>query len=359
MDPFLEIARLKDYRAGRASSYDRTGGNADRIQIRPGRRAVLADLRGPGCIRHIWFTIGMERARPDRHYLRNLLLRIYWDGEKSPSVESPVGDFFGVGHGAVATYQNAAFSMTTNNPGEGGNAAMNCWLPMPFGRRARVEILNQSKSLVRSFYYYLDYQELPALGADIAYFHAKWRRENPTDGWAGSHPEQCAWTQERMKGPRGKNLTGKGNYLLLDARGRGHYVGTSLSYHNLSENWWGEGDDMFFVDGEKWPPSLHGTGSEDYFAQAWGMQKVAQLHHGVSYWQEDLCRNWRGKWTCYRLHLVDPVPFTKSLRVSIEHGHANCLSNDMCSVAYWYQTEPHFEFAPMPAAEKRAPRPDR
>ena len=115
---------------------------------------------------------------------------------------------------------------------------------------------------------------------------------------------------------------------------------------------------MIFVDGESWPPSLHGTGSEDYFGHAWGMQKVAQMHHGVSFRQDDLCRDWRGKHTCYRLHLADPVPFTKSIRVSIEHGHANCLSNDMCSVAYWYQMEPHRDFAPMPPPAKRAPRPD-
>lgn len=355
MDPLLELARLKDGRARRASSWDRTGGNADFIRIGPGRTAVLADLRGPGCVRHLWFTVGAE----DPHYLRTLLLRIYWDGEKSPSVESPLGDFFGVGHGWSATYQCAAFSTTTDQSRPGGRMAMNCWLPMPFRRRARIAIVNESRTMtVRSLYYYVDYQELPALGDDVACFHARWRRENPTDGWAGERPEQCAWTRRRMKGPRGRNLSDRGNYLILEARGRGHYVGCNVSYHNLSTDWWGEGDDMFLVDGEKWPPSLHGTGSEDYFGHAWGMQKAAHLHNGLSFWQPDLCRDWRGKWTCYRLHLPDPVPFARSLRASIEHGHANCLANDMCSVAYWYQLEPHFEFAPMPPRRARLPRPD-
>jgi len=362
MDAMLDITRLKPYRAKRASSWDRSGRNFDFVRIAPGARKVIANLKGPGCVRHVWLTVAMDhvtdRKKRDPHYLRNLLLRVWWDGEKKPSIDCPVGDFFGVGHGYVATYQNAAFSTTTNKVEEGGRAAFNSWLPMPFRKRARFEIVNESKNAVSAFYYYVDYQELPALDDDVAYLHAKWRRENPTDGWAGSRPEQCAWTKARAKGKKGINLSGKGNYLILDAKGRGHYVGCSVSYHNLATKWWGEGDDMIFVDGESWPPSLHGTGSEDYFAQAWGMQKVSHMHSGMSFWQSDLSRGWRGKYTCYRLHLADPVPFTKSIRVSIEHGHANCLSNDMCSVAYWYQLEPHRDFAPMPPASKRAPRPD-
>jgi hypothetical protein len=358
MDAMLELARLKDHRARRASSWDRTGRNFDNVRIPAGRRKVIADLKGPGCVRHLWFTVAMDPKRPDPHYLRNLLLRAWWDGERSPSIESPLGDFFGVGHSYVATFQNAAFSMTTSRKEQGGRAAFNSWLPMPFRRRARIEIVNESRSAVRALYYYVDYQELPALDGDVAYLHAKWRRENPTDGWAGGLPEFHPKTRKAKRGPKGVNLTGRGNYLILDARGRGHYVGCSVSYHNLSSGWWGEGDDMIFVDGETWPPSLHGTGSEDYFAQAWGMQKAAHLYSGMSFWQDDLSRDWRGKYTCYRLHLADPVPFTKSIRVTIEHGHANCLSNDMCSVAYWYQTEPHRDFAKMPPPARRAPRPD-
>ncbi len=136
-------------------------------------------------------------------------------------------------------------------------------------------------------------------------------------------------------------------------------MGVNLSVHNLCGGWWGEGDDMFMIDGEKWPPDLHGTGSEDYFGHAWGMQpRNSTLYNGVSYHRPGSAFGYNERITVYRYHIVDPVIFHRSLRVSIEHGHANTHSNDYASTAYWYQTEPHFEFAPMPPAEQRIPRPD-
>lgn len=348
-----DLARAKTYRAKRVSSFDTTGRNADSIPMPANSTYTLAEIDGPGVISHIWFTIA-GRGR-DEDYLRKMVLRIWWDGEDKPSVETPVGDFFGVGHGAVTSFQNALFNMSAHETMHGGNAAMNCWIAMPFREKARFEIQNDSDQDI-GMYYYIDYQEHDELEDDLMYFHAQWWRENPCDGWTGKgsvwgSPE---WS-DRMAGPDGVNLSDDGNYLILNATGRGHYIGCTVSYHNLYKGWWGEGDDMIFVDDEPWPPSLHGTGSEDYYAHAWGMQKNAFLYNGQSYQEDDVNFNDRGKVTVYRLHVQDPVPFTKSIRVSIEHGHANNRSDDVSSVAYWYQAEPHTPFVELPGVTGRLP----
>ena len=159
-----------------------------------------------------------------------------------------------------------------------------------------------------------------------------------------------------------RNKSDQDNYLLLETEGRGHYIGTLLNVHNLApchpEEWFGEGDDMFFIDGEKWPPSLHGTGTEDYFCAAWGFPSghYAGPYHGISL--AGSTYNWSGKWSIYRFHLEDPVIFQKSLRVSIEHGHANCRNDDWSSVAYWYQALPFKSSYKLPSVQKRLPRED-
>jgi hypothetical protein len=345
------LSRLREGRSRRASSWDTTGGNGDCWFIKGGETKPLARLKGPGCIRHIWFTVNAE----DEWYLRTALLRAYWDGEKSPSIETPLGDFFGVGHGVVNSYSCAVLNMSANQ-GRDKHAAMNCYFPMPFSDGARIEIANESDKPIPHFYFYVDYDELPAAPEGHGRFHAKWRRENPTDGWVAVKPQ----TQPEFGGPgSAKNLTDKENYLFLEAKGRGHFVGVNLSVHNLCGGWWGEGDDMFMIDGEKWPPDLHGTGSEDYFGHAWGMQPHNSfLYNGVSYHRPGTVYSYNERITVYRYHVNDPVIFHESLRVSIEHGHADTHSNDYASVAYWYQTEPHHEFAPMPPAAERVPRPD-
>ena len=261
---------------------------SDRVSITRGiganRRETWVDLDGPGCINHLWITL--KHPKHSEMANRKIVLRIYFDGAEVPHVEAPVGDFFGVGHGWVANFQCCALNMSTSKKQFGGRAAMNCFFQMPFRKSARIEIENPCEVPVRSFYFYIDYQvwkDLP----DVAHFHAKWRRENPCDGWQG---EGSTWHspdwQKRMRGDDGVNLTGDGNYLILDAEGRGHFVGVVLSIHNLYQGWWGEGDDMMFVDGEGWPPSLHGTGTEDYFCHAWGMQNNRHLYNGVSLWAE-------------------------------------------------------------------------
>jgi len=321
---------LRNCRSKRISSYDRTGGNADGLQydpIKPGERRVLADIEGAGCIRHIWVTI----ACSDRHFLRKLVLRMYWDGEENPSVETPIGDFFGMGHCITTNFVSLPI---TAAPRDG--RGFNCYFPMPYAERALIEVENQCEVNVDAFYYYIDYEEYEKLPEDVGRFHAWWNRECPTKAMQTD-----------------KNITGDENYLILDAEGQGHYVGVIYNVHGLQPGWWGEGDDMIFIDGEKWPPSLHGTGTEDYFCGAWCFQeKYNSPYHGLIHIGHP---DWTGKYTMYRFHIEDPVVFHKSIRVTIEHGHANDRSDDISSVAFWYQREPHKKFPPLPPVEARLP----
>lgn len=344
VSPLSGLATLREARSQRASSWDRTGKNRDYITIEAGQTAVLADIAGAGCIRHIWFTIGCD----DRLYLRKLVLRMYWDGETTPSVETPVGDFFGVGHGVAAHYVSLPLNMTCA-PGRQQRAGMNSYFPMPFASGARITIENQCALPVNSFYYYIDYEGLPSVTADQGRFHAQFLSETP-----------C---QAIPYADRGQeiNLDAAENYVILDAAGKGHFVGCLLNIDNWNafhqrHTWYGEGDDMIFIDSDTWPPSLHGTGTEDYFCEAWGFPSGAYAgpYHGVSLGSDTA--EWGGKWSLYRFHIEDPVHFKERLRVTIEHGHANDQGNDYSSVAYWYQTEPHKPFAPLPPSEARLPR---
>ena len=354
--PHQSLIVPQAYSVARASSFDTSGRNEDYWTILPMQSRTIAELEGPGMVSHVWMTIGST----EQYSLRKVLLRVYWDGEREPSIETPIGDFFGLGHGRPATYQCAAFSTSCNSDGDPrAGVAMNCWLPMPFRAGARFELVNeQEQEPLRNVYFHIDYQRHGELPEQVLYLHASWRRECPCDGWKGegSVEESAEWDR-RMAGPEGANLSDEGNYLVLAAEGVGHYIGVNLSIDNLRGGWWGEGDDMIFIDRDgkrQWPPDLHGTGSEDYLCHAWGMQKVAHLYAGES-WRETDQHNDEGKVCVYRYHLLDPVPFRRSIRVSIEHGHANSRSDDWSSVAYWYQDEPHRAFAPIPPAAARLP----
>ncbi len=347
----LALARLSDARTKRISSYDRTGANRDALHVEAGETRTIAEIEGPGAIRHVWVTIACE----DEFYLRKILLRAYWDDEEGPSIDAPIGDFFGIGHATVTSFQCALLNMSATP--DARNAAMNCYFPMPFNGSARLEIVNDCETDIGAFYYYLDYELYPEPPSDVGYLHAKWRRESPCDGWArGDQRRQGSksWAEACLPAC---NASDEGNYLFLDAEGRGHWLGVVLSVENLQGGWWGEGDDMFFVDGEPWPPSLHGTGSEDYFSHAWGMQDNAYLYNGTSYHGGSPTGQVGERITVYRFHVHEPVRFQKSLRASIEHGHANNRSDDYASVAYWYQTEPHKEFALMRGPSARLPGP--
>lgn len=324
-DPLSGLPTIRKADSRRCSSWDTSGRNADSWRIKPRGTAVLADIKGPGCIRHIWMTQGA-------HY-RECLLRITWDNARRPSVLVPLGDFFGLGHGIVNSYQSFLFSASTdrNNRFEQG-CALNCYAPMPFRERAVVELVNQS-SHTHNQYFYVDYERYDhPLAEDTGYFHAEFRRENPFGGWGHEIRVNTPEADIVNKAKR----AWEDNYVILDTRGRGHYIGCNLSVSNFQGTWWGEGDDMIWVDGYKWPPDLHGTGSEDYLNQAWGMQDNAFMRNGSSIHE----RNTHGYQTSYVHHIENPVRFNKSIKVTIEHGHGNHLCNEMSSVAYWYAEKP-------------------
>lgn len=336
--PLAGLATLRSSRTRRISSFDRTGGNADRIRIEPGARADLARIDGAGIIKHIWFTI----AHRDPMSRRNLALRMYWDGEDQPSVESPVGDFFGQGWGQTYNFVSLPLAAA---PRDG--RALNCYFPMPFSAGARIEIENQSDDRVDAFYYYVDYEERDRIGEDTGRFHAWWNRELTDPDPGGENEWSCL-------GPELKNPSDAGNFLFLEAQGRGHYVGVNYYIDSPGPMWPGEGDDMFLVDGETWPGSLHGTGTEDYFNTSWSPNEE-YLHPYFGIARAPQSFGWIGRHHYYRFHIEDPVCFRESLRGSIEHGHANCLTLDLASVAYWYQTEPHRPFPALPPREARQP----
>jgi len=217
---------------------------------------------------------------------------------------------------------------------------------MPFREHAVVELVNQIRE-PHGQYFYVDYEALDAPPVDdVGYFHAEFRRENPFGGWGMEIPVNRPFANIVNK----ERAAWENNYVILDAKGRGHYLGCNLSVTNFQGTWWGEGDDMIWVDGYKWPPELHGTGSEDYLNQAWGMQDNAFLRNGSSIHE----RNTGGYQTSYVFHVENPVRFEKEIKVTIEHGHGNHLCNEMSSVGYWYAAAPG-RAAKVPAVSKRAP----
>jgi len=372
------LTRVQEARSARASSWDPSGRNQDYWVIPPGESIVLAELDGPGCVTHIWMTqfcrrvcgpslldpasvsqtvpileihnaLGLNWETPDPDYYRKVLFKIYWDDQEHPSVLAPLGDFFCIGHsvpGNVATIPFTVSSREQERHTFGGAAALNCYLQMPFNKRARIEVENQN-DIPYGQYFYIDYELYKQpLGVDVAYLHAQWRREKPCAGWG---PD----IQVNSPEANVPNLDGKNNYVILDVEGRGHYIGCNLSVTHFQGSWWGEGDDMIFIDGDTWPPSLHGTGSEDYFGHAWGMQTNAYPMNGSALHESVM----PGYQVSYRFHLVDPVRFSRHIRVTMEHGHANHLSDDWASTAYWYQTLPSKPLSILPVEDRLPLRP--
>jgi len=338
-DWLADLPQARHYVLKRASSYDRSGGNADYRQIAPGATLTLFDESGPGTISHIWVTI----ASRDPNHLKALVLRMYWDGESSPSVATPIGDFFGLGLGQYFLYQSTPLSV-------GSDKALNCFFPMPFQKHARITVTNEGSEKVDAFYFNIDYRAYPRpLPADTLYFHAQYRQATPARGWTN----QWRDNGDPMVNDK-KNLNGEGNYVWMEATGRGQFVGVTMSVLQNQDGWWGEGDDMFFIDGEK-TPSINGTGSEDYFLGAWdfGRQAFSYALYGAPVKGDEVAGS---RSSVYRFHLDSPITFQKSLRATIEHGHANARSDNYFSVAYWYQTEPHAPFPALPPLEERIPR---
>lgn len=272
------------------------------------------NVEGPGMIVRIWFAIDSR----DPYFLRRLVMRIYWDNESRPSVEVPIGDFFGCGF-KYKHYISQFIGMTS-----GGYI---CYFPMPFERSARIEITNETRHMLDGFLYQVEYQKFEgALASDVAYFHAQWNRSIRTNY--------------------------DSNFSILNAEGKGHLVGVNLNMQSYDGKLgFLEGDEMIYVDGEK-RPSIHGTGTEDYFSAGWHFDQgeFAGPYHGLIYKNDSL-----GQIAAYRFCILDPIPFKKNIKVTIEHGHGNQDIADYSSTAYWYQMEPHKPFPRFPIAGQRIP----
>lgn len=313
----LELFQKDDGEPFQVSSHSLHGGDAWSLQ--PGQKKTFADITGPAVIRNIWFTCS---GLPDvsQTYLRDIIIRMYWDGEDEPSVETPFGDFFGCGFSQRTNWQSKYLGVTS-----GG---FYCYFPMPFTKNAYVEIENTSKKKTYLLFFHFLCQRYDKLPPDTLYFHAQYRRENPTT--------------------RGKN------YTVLKAEGSGYFAGITLAMQGYSKgdklNFL-EGDEFFYIDGRE-EASIKGTGTEDYFQGGWYFidGEFNGLYHGL------IKRDVKNAFVqCYRFHFLDRINFEKSILFDIEHGQRpnNEARADYSSVAYWYQNEPHQPFEPLP--ENREP----
>jgi hypothetical protein len=304
------------------------------IELESGATDTIADIAGPGEIRHIWITVP-ETTDGGEHVLRDLVLRAYWDGEDSPSVEVPLGDFFCNGHATRCTVNSRPVVVAPS----GG---FNCYLPMPFHERAEITVESEHPGDIPMFFYQIDYAEVPDLDA-TAYLHAQWRRSNPT-------------------------TKGEDHTIVDGVEGEGHYVGTYLAWTALSDGWWGEGEVKFYLDGDDEYPTICGTGTEDYVGGAWcfrtgdGPETYSTPYLGYPF--HDPGAEGEGhppRHGMYRWHVPDPVRFEEDLRATVQQigigrdGYRE-RSDDVSSVAYWYQTEPHGAFPDLPGPMERRPR---
>jgi hypothetical protein len=299
-------------------------GNLDMTWFAPGQLFELPELRGPGVIEHIWMTSHAGGVGE----LDSLRLRIYWDGREEPAVDVPLGQFFAVGNGAPVEVESLPVQVSPSG-------SLTCYWRMPFARSARITVVNENPDRSTGLYWQVDWRELPELPPDTGYFHARYRQEYPA-------------------------VMGR-DYLIADLEGKGQYVGTVMSVTMAQDGWFGEGDDFFYIDGEE-VPSLQGTGSEDYFNDAWGFRRRTSLWFGQPRWQ-----GWSAGdgGICYRWHVLDPVGFSRSLRVTMEHKGNRAMGEEawyierpdfFSSIAYWYQTGEPKPFGHVPAwHERRVP----
>jgi hypothetical protein len=340
--PLADLFRPRSASSRRASSWDRSGGNQDYIRIEPGATAVLMEHDGPGCITHVYCAMIL----PDLRDHRNAILRAYWDGSERPSVEVPLGDFFTLGHGRVRELSSYFVGV---NPGFGSSHGLNAYFPMPYETRAVITIENRGATALGgplgALWYHIEYETYDEpLPGGTHRFHASYRQERPT---AAVGDVQNVTLHETP------NVDGTENYVVLDTSGSGRMVGLLLEIENVQgTNWYGEGDDMVFIDGESWPPSIHGTGTEEIFGGgACPTDEYAGLYSGFHLIESPA---YDGLVAMYRWYVRDPIHFSTSLRWTVEHGHANNFTNNYSSVAYWYQT-PRAALPELPAASEMSP----
>ncbi|MGO4183521.1 glycoside hydrolase family 172 protein [Paenibacillus sp. TAF43_2] len=353
--PFVTNARTRSISAENVNGEKGQGGKeASNLGIgRKGRPAItlgqgeevtLAHIQGTGVIQHFWITVADKtgRGHAAQYVLRDLILRMYWDDETSPSVDVPLGDFFCNGFGVRASVHSLPIAVVPT----GG---MNCYISMPFRKSAKITIVNQHAANIDGFFYTFNYSLVDELPENAAYFHAQWRREKVTE-------------------------IGKDYTILDNVKGAGQYIGTYLAWAALERNWWGEGEIKFYMDGDQDWPTICGTGTEDYVGGAWCFsntrtnepESYSTAYLGYKFYKETTeVDPWYGHNVpmhgMYRWHLPDPIRFENDLRVTIQqigHDHTKLFerSDDISSVAYWYQMEPHAPFPQMPPANERWPR---
>jgi hypothetical protein len=307
---------------------EKGGGGKAASHLGPGRKGApclfdlpvgsvttLADITGPGCIRHIWLTVNWT---PDR--LRNMILRIYWDGNDYPSVECPLGDFFGAAHGRTVHYVSA---LTAMQEGVG----FNTYIPMPFQKGARITVECDTAETVPLLFYQIDYTLGDPVTADHGRLCCAFRRENPTQVT--------------------KDFT-----ILPKISGSGRYLGTVVGARPCQTGWWGEGEIKFYLDGDKDWPTICGTGTEDYAGSAWCDCERPALYSGWTIHEEKF-------WSFYRWHVPDPIYFHKDIRVEMQQiGHNYDLgfyerADDWCATAFWYWVNPQPLPQPLPDCAAR------
>jgi len=294
------------------------------VKPKSGETVTIMDVEGPGIIEHIWMATETNWNGNGRA----CVLRFYWDGEATPSIEVPMTDFFAVGHDIFARVNSLAVVV---NP----MAALNCYWPMPFRKHVKVTFVNESEKDLSLMTYQITYS-VTDVPANAGYFHAQWRRA-VTSRSAPMHT------------------------ILEGVKGQGRYVGTFLAWAQLSDGWFGEGEMKFFIDGDTKFPTINGTGTEDYFCGSYGFPEIYSTPYTgctLKHTHED----GPTKWSLYRWHIMDPIAFNEDLRVAIQalgwwpNGKYQPLADDVSSVGYWYQTEPHAEFPKLAPLSERWPR---
>ena len=338
---------------GRGNGNCRKGAPAFR-NVNPGETKTLCDIAGPGMVRHIW--IAVEDRTPEM--MRSYVLRIYWDNNDYPSVEAPLGDFFGIAHGRTAHYMSPYL-------GTPEGRGFQCYFPMPFGKRCRITFENDSPKPMPWLFYQVDYTLGDEITPDMGLFYAHFRRENP-----------CPVDRD---------------YCLLDTKGApGVFAGAIIGVNPLIPGWWGEGEMKFYIDGDHRYPTICGTGAEDYLCSGWGMSPHEAIYTGVNYLALDPSGQQQFV-SFYRFHVLDPIHFQSDLRVELQqlgaggpaggesieefcrkrslngpHIHpdveqpgtimSNWLydrSDDYCSVAFWYQKPNGQSLPPIPGRDAR------
>ena len=308
---------------GKAASPLGVGRKGDPARmIEPGHTVELADIAGPGTIRHMWMT-----TYDIADTMRGLVIRAYWEDQEHPSIEAPLGDFFGFAHGKTPPFETAVHSV-------GEKYGLNIWIPMPFLNHARVTITNELDIKVL-FFYQINYTTGDTHEDSFGRLHVLFRRENPT--------------------------TKASDFELLPQRtGQGRYIGTVIGVRPTDPAWWGEGEVKFYLDGDSEFPTIVGTGTEDYVGQSWGVQQFPFQYQGANLVAGDRINT--GPVSIYRWHLVDPVYWHKDIRVTIQQiglkGTAHSLeeykarlferADDWCACTFWYEPVPSSPLSPIP-----------